>query len=408
MQTTQKLIVTAILAALFAGPSAAQDYRVLAQDSETSRVLDYTGRIRHGYDAARGGMISFPSAVRSSVSPREIVAGYLRGDGTSSSIELIRSIDGGRSWSSEAFDDDPVGDVPRSLSLFNLGRQAFSARRSTQNRHRLMMMFAGGSPIVVSSSYTDGKQWSRFYPVGDFGGFRVSSVIRIGNNRLMALMHDDGRFLYGQESLEPGKSVIYKMYSSDGGVTWSDPVIALKHNLYGLYDATAIYSPARNNRELILVASQRETGAACVSFSSDHGESWSYPLALSSRLCGDRFAVCTHGRNLYIAFRDLCRTLDNGLPNPTFGDLVLWTGDRKELARGGAAGIKVRLADNYPAGRAVDPSDPNFSDLGTISLLPTGRSEITVIASGRWETEERPFVRAILFDPAELRAAAEN
>jgi hypothetical protein len=224
----------------------------------------------------------------------------------------------------------------------------------------------------------------------------------------MALFHDDGSFLYGQEPCDPGKSVIYKMYSSDGGLTWSDPVIALKHNLHGLYDATAIYSPARNDRDLILFAGQRETGAVCVSFSSDQGESWSYPLTLSSQLCGDRFAVCAHGRNLYIAFRDLSPTLDNGLPNPTFGDLVLWTGDRKELARGGVGGIKVRLADNNPMGRAVDPSDPNFSDLSTISLLPTGRSQITAIASGRWEAEELPFIRAILFDPAELRGAAEN
>jgi hypothetical protein len=308
------------------------------------------------------------------------------------------------------------GEALRSLSLFNLGRPdasvqvglGFRRRRDVQNLNSLMM-FSGGSPIVVSSSYTNGEHWSRFNPVNDFGGFRVSSVIRLDDGRLMALFHDDGRFLFPEScSTAPGRSIIYKIYSSDAGLTWSEPEIAVKHNLYGLYDAVVIPSPARRDDDLILIAAQRETGAACIAFSADDGETWSYPAALSSRLHGDRFAIGTLDRVLYIAYRDLNRTLGNGMPNPTFGDLMLWTGDYRELTRGARGGIKVRLANNYPVDEPVDPSDLKFSDLGTISLLQTGRREIAVITSGRWVAQEPSSLRTFLFNPATLHREVKN
>ncbi len=419
MQTLQRLILPILLTVLPVPRLLAQNYRVLTGDEEgMARVFDYVGRYRHSYEAARSedGLISFPSAVLSHVAPGEILAGYIRTGNASRSIELIRSLDGGRTWSSEAVDNRWDGEGRRSLSLFNLGKPDASVRiglglrrrRDAQNLNSLMM-FSGGSPIIVSSSYTNGEHWSRFNPTGDFGGFRVSSVIRLGNGRMMALFHDDGRFLFPEDGAsELRKSVIYKMYSSDGGLTWSEPEVALKHNLYGLYDAAVIRSPARRDNDLILIAGQRETGAACIAFSSDDGASWSYPVALSSRLCGDRFAVGTFGKELLIAYRDLCRTLDNGEPNPTFGDLVLWTGDRRELARGARNGIKVRLGDNYPVGGPIDPSDRKFSDLGYISLLSISRSEIAVITSGRWAAEELPSIRAFLLDPFELRREVKN
>lgn len=422
METFPRLIVglmlTAVLSILFVPRLAAQNYRVLAEDEGEVRVFDYVGRYRHSYEAARStdGLISFPTAVLSNVSPGEIVAGYIRTSNASRSVELIRSLDGGRTWLPEVADDRWDREVGRSLSLFNLGRPDASVRiglglrrkRDAQNLNSLMM-FSGGSPIVVSSSYTNGEHWSRFNPTGEFGGFRVSSVIRLGSGRIMALFHDDGRFLFPEDDApDLRKSVIYKMYSSDGGLTWSDPEVALKHNLYGLYDAVVIRSPARRDNDLILIAGQRGTGTACIAFSSDDGDSWSYPVALSHRLHGDRFAIGTLKRKLFVAFRDLCCMLENGQPNPTFGDLVLWTGDRRDLARGGRSGVKVRLADNYPVVGAIDHSDLKFSDLGYISLLPMKRNEIVVITSGRWDTEELPSVRAIIFDPSELRREVKN
>lgn len=415
MQSLQKLTVglrttllALLLVALSTFRSAAQGYRVLA-GGEAGVVLDYAGRSGGSHDALRpaGGVIASPSAVLTGAAPGEIVAACLLTENATRTIARVRSTDGGRSWTPISGAGIPAGSAsPVALSLFDVGRPT-SGRRAARGH---LLLLGGGSPITASHSFDGGGVWSRFAPVNDFGGFRVSSLLRLPDGRLMALLHDDGRFLYpGQAGPLLRKSVIYKMYSADGGRNWTDPEVALKHNLYGLCDAVAFYSPSRRGAgELILVASFRETGAAVVATSTDEGGSWSYPAALSSRLYGDRFAVCTQGREVYIAFRDLCPTLDNGVPNPTYGDPVLWTGDVRELLRGAAAGIKVRLADNYPAAGPVDRLDLKYVDLGPLSLLPTGPGRMTLVAAGRWEIDRPPFLRAIVFDPLELREAGKS
>ncbi|MDR0953803.1 MAG: glycoside hydrolase [Rikenellaceae bacterium] len=407
----QRIVVIFLFFWLGAATLCAQPYRVLFDPPGETFLLDARRIATNTFDVARyaDASLNFPSAVATGADGRELLTAYIKTDSTRS-IEMRRSLDGGRTWENNPFTVDQDGKELHSLSLFHLGQNAAPSggrwrRRRTPAERGNLALFAGGYPIQISSTYTNGKSWSNFHSVNPFGGFRVSSLVRLHNGRLMALFDDDGRFLYPDEEGQGAtlrKSVIYKIYSDDGGLTWSDPEIALKHNLHGLYDAVAIYSPVRKDNELILIVSERESSSVYISSSTDEGNSWSYPEKLPASIQGDRFGVATYNRQLLLSYRDMSRTLSDGQPNPTFGDIVLWMGDRRELLRADRDGVKVRIADNYPSTEAMDYNDRNFSDCGYVSVLPLAHRQFCIVASGRWEQDEPPFVRSFLFDPIEL------
>lgn len=372
-------------------------------------VVDVVRFPYNTFDVARfpGVHLNFSTAILTGAHPQEILAAYIKTDSSERTLEMTRSQDGGRNWQAEPLNNNWDGQPYRSLSLFNLGQYYVhtNTRQKKSAFSNNLMLFSGGNPILISSSYTNGEHWSNFYPANNFGGFRISGLVRLQDGRHMALFHDDGRFLYDSAESNPSlrKSVIYKMFSNDGGLTWSEPQIGLKHNLHGLYDAVVAYSPARKDNRLILICSERESRTAYISYSFNDGATWSYPEKLPPFLQGDRFGIANYRNQLLISFRDMRQSLNDGSANPTFGDLVMWNGDLNELVKGNRNGIKIRIADNYPTEKTIDPGDLRFSDCGYVSVLPVARNHVSVIAYGRWESEEFPFIRNFILDPVEIR-----
>jgi hypothetical protein len=384
-----------------------QSYRMLVDRPGEVPVVDAVRSAYNTFDVERDSSshYHYPSAIHPGGGRQNILSTYIR-ESPGRSIGVARSADGGRSWQTGSIDNQWDGSHNRSLSLFNLGQyyMLYGNRKNEAKASDRLMLFTGGSPIQISSSYTDGEHWSAFYPANSFGGVRVSAVIRLRNGEHMALFHDNGRLLFdGFESVQSQKSVIYKMFSPDGGVTWGDPEIALKHNLYGLSDAIVFRSPIRRDRQLILICCEKESGAVYVSTSRDEGVSWTYPRKLPPFVQGDRFGIAVRRHQVMISFRDLRPALNDGSPNPTFGDLMLWNGNLNELARGNRNGLKIRIADNYPTQERFDVHDPRFSDCGYASILPTAKNRLTIVAVGRWEKDEPPFVRSFILDPVEIR-----
>jgi hypothetical protein len=315
---------------------------------------------------------------------------------------------------------------PLSLSLFNIGRTAsIHEKRRVVGKNNLLL-FAGGRPLLVADSYVQGNNWSNFTRAGNLGSYRITGIVRLKDQRLMALTHDDGRFISGDpRSPELRKSAIYKMYSSDDGVTWSAPELALRHNLCGLYDAAVIRMPYYRN-SLVMICADRQNHCSFVSVSYDEGATWSYPSELPPYLTGDRFSLLVKGNRLTLVYRDMWRTgKEKALPeNPFFGDLVMWTGElkwliewrRDEMAATPYAeeadvprrtnGIKFRIADNYPVAGA-DPADRRSYDCGYPTILSPRAGIFFVVACGYWDGDPAAatYVKSFMIEGYQLKQA---
>ena len=79
------------------------------------------------------------------------------------------------------------------------------------------------------------RRWSPLEKIGDFGGVvAMSSVepLHTGPGHYMALFHDDGRFIHGGPNkhrdspagVSTGTWTVYKTLSTDGGLTWGEPI----------------------------------------------------------------------------------------------------------------------------------------------------------------------------------------
>ncbi|MCC8088517.1 MAG: glycoside hydrolase [Rikenellaceae bacterium] len=350
------------------------------------RLRDLAGKC-DSYIVAQDSMAQmlYPSVANAS---DVIYTAYIKRD-TTKWIEFVRSNDEGRTWNRFSTENSFASDDITSVSLYDI---------STKNRRRNagrdeLLLFVGGSPLKYSAA-EPGTKFAEPIPVSSFGAYRITSMTKLNNGKLMALFHDDGRFIRTDlDTMHIRRSVIYKIYSSDGGKNWSLPDIALRHNQHGLYDAVVFDSPNNKDRELIMICSDRVSGTAYISFSTDNGEKWTYPVALPDFIQGDRFSVAVINKKIYIAYRDMCRHFRNGSVNPFFGDLVMWTGDLKELVKGRKNGLKVRIADNYPQTTEPDMTDLRVYDCGFPTVTSLSKNTLSVVAYGRWDTNRMPYIK---------------
>lgn len=312
-------------------------------------------------------------------------------------IGFSRSSDGGKTWESASFGESLNAEDPTSVSLFDI-----SGRNRKRSSSREMILFTGGKPLK-SSIATPGTEFPELAPVNFFGSYRITSLLKSNNGKLFAVFHDDGRFIHSNENNNIRRSVIYTISSDDGGKTWTLPEVAVRHNQYGLYDAVIFENSNKKERELIMIASERVSGTAYISFNKENGGNWSYPVALPDFIQGDRFSVTMINKTLYIAYRDLCRYFRDGTINPFFGDLVMWTGDLKELVKGRKNGLKVRIADNYPQDSAPDFTDLRVFDCGYPTIIPVSKNRLSISAYGRWDSQEPPYVKSFIINTELLK-----
>lgn len=372
-------------------------------------IMDASGMCK-SYVVARDpeAYLDSPSAVQSVTNHNDWYTAYIKRDSLSHII-VAKSSDDGVTWRDVAAYKSPESlDEYHSISMFSLGKTYFKTAR---NKRKLLaknslVMFAGGVPLYSSRTVDHEYGFYELSPAMDFGAYRVTGLTQLKDGRVMALFHDDGRFVYAdKDDVKLRKSIIYKVYSSDGGKTWTNPEIALRHNVHGLYDAAIFRSPRKRDKELVMITSERGTSEVYISFSTDEGESWTYPHRLPDMICGDRFGVAVVKKELYIVYRDLSRVLTDGTVNPYFGDIVLWTGDMKELLGGNDYGMKMRIADNFPADEddEIDHDDIKYYDCGYASVLPMHEHRLSIVAYGHWERGHMPYVKNFILDTKELK-----
>lgn len=309
---------------------------------------------------------------------RTIIAVYPKGHGAGP-IVMKRSADGGRTWGERL----PVpANWATSQETPTIFRVAAAAGRTR------LLLFSGLYPIRLATSNDDGATWTPLAPIGDFGGIvAMSSLVPLTDGALMALFHDDGRFL--RNGGVPGRFRVYETVSSDGGLTWSAPDVIADDSLADLSEPGVVRSP--DGRQIaVLLRENRRRFTSFVTVSSDEGRSWTRPRPLPRELTGDRHVAryAPDGR-LVVTFRDMAAA------SPTHGDWVVWVGNYEDLLHGGRGQYRVRLMDS------VDNWDCGYAGL---EVLPDGAFVAT--SYGHWQAGQEPYIVSVRFTLPELDVLA--
>lgn len=308
---------------------------------------------------------------------KTMLAVYPKGHGRGA-IVLKRSTDGGRTWSER---------LPTPASWATSQEVPTLHRVIDPQGKKRLILFSGLYPIRMAVSEDDGHSWSELRPIGDFGGIvTMASVERLKDGRYLALFHDDGRFLRaGGKPRTPPVFVVYQTVSSDGGLTWAQPVPIATHPQAHLCEPGLVRSPDGKQLAVLLRENSRKRNSFVI-FSDDEGQTWSPPRELPGALTGDRHVgrYAPDGR-LVLTFRDT--TLDS----PTRGDWVAWVGTYDDLRHGREGQYRVRLLKNHKGADCAYPG---------LELLPDGTFVTTTY--GHWVKDEPPFVVSVRFTLREL------
>jgi hypothetical protein len=250
---------------------------------------------------------------------------------------------------------------------------------------RRLILFSGLYPARIASSDDDGLTWTPLRAIADWGGIVVmSSVERLKTGQYLAMFHDDGRF-FRQDGTLSSVMTLYKTFSTDGGLSWSEPEAVFAADTIHLCEPGVVRSP--DGKQLAaLLRENRRAHNSYVIFSNDEGKSWSVPRELPTALTGDRHTAkyAPDGR-LLISFRDMDRS------SSTYGDWVAWVGTYADIVAGRSGQYQVRLMDN------LDGTDCGYPG---VELLPDGTFVLTTY--GHWVKSEEPFIMSVRLRLAEL------
>ena len=311
---------------------------------------------------------------------RTMIAVYPEGHGEGA-IVMKRSTDGGLSWS----------DRLATPENWETSKETPTIHRvvDPQGKRRLIL-FSGLYPIRMAVSEDDGQTWSPLEPIGDFGGVvAMASVARLKNGDIMALFHDDGRFL--RDEGEVTQFRVYKTISRDGGLTWGQPEVIAEHPEAHLCEPGLIRSPDGEQIAVLLRENSRQFNSFVI-LSDDEAKTWTEPRELPGALTGDRHvgAYGPDGR-LFLSFRDTTHE------SPTKGDWVGWVGTYDDIAQGNQGQYRVRLMENTKGADCAYPG---------VEVLPDGTFVTTTY--GHWDEGEAPYIVSVRFTLAELDALAKG
>ncbi len=332
-------------------------------------------------DREKGQYLGHPTTVLLKDN-RTMITVYPKGHGRGA-IVMKRSTDAGKTWSERL-------PVPKSWAT---SKEVPTLFRVSDRR---LIMFSGLYPIRLAVSENNGNTWSELKPIGDFGGIvDMSSLVKLKNGDIIALFHDDGRFIgkkHRPKNAPQGrKFYVYQTTSKDGGLTWSAPHVIATHATAHLCEPGAVRSPDGKQIAVLLRENSRRHNSFLI-VSNDEGKSWSQPRELPAALTGDRHTAqyAPDGR-LVISFRDTTRV------SPTKGDWVAWVGRYGDIITGREGQYRVRLMDNHKGGDCAYPG---------VEVLPDGTFVCTTY--GHWTRGESPYIVSVRFKLEEIDRKAKK
>jgi|GEM_PF-252612 len=311
---------------------------------------------------------------------KTMICVYPKGHGRGA-IVMKRSTDAGLTWSERLATPKSWATSMEVPTIYRVVDGAGTKR---------LIIFSGLYPIRISVSDDDGLTWSELEPIGDFGGIvAMGDVMALSEaGHYMALFHDDGRFLHNSKKTS-GKMEVYKTFSSDGGLTWSEPETILSRSDVGLCEPGMIRSPDGGTIAVLMRENYRIRNSH-VMFSSDEGKSFTEPRELPGSLTGDRHTLryAPDGR-IVATFRDTTHESD------TKGDWVGWVGTWKDIVEGTEGDYRIRFMDNRVRSDCAYPG---------LELLPDGTFVTTTY--GHWTKKQKPYIVSVRFRLDELDSKA--
>lgn len=310
---------------------------------------------------------------------KTILIVYPKGHGRGP-IVMKKSTDGGLTWSERL-------PVPENWATSKEVPTLFPYYG--KNGMERIVMFSGLYPIRMAVSEDEGKSWTPLKPIGNFGGIvAMGDVVQLKDNRLMALFHDDGRFIReGSKQEKPVRFDLFKTVSADGGLSWSQPEVIATHKIAHLCEPGIVRSPDGKQLAVLLRENSRRLNSFVI-FSNDEGETWTSPRQVQGALTGDRHqCLYTPDGRLVISFRDTTHE------SKTRGDWVMWVGTYDDIVNNREGQCRVRLMDNHKGADCAYPA---------LELLPDGT--IVTTTYGHWTKGEKPYIVSVRFKMDELDA----
>ncbi|MFN3166204.1 MAG: sialidase family protein [Phycisphaeraceae bacterium] len=333
-------------------------------------------------DRERGQYLGHPTTVLLE-DGKTILCVYPKGHGRGG-IVYKRSTDGGKTWS----DRLPTPESWQTSKEVPTIHRVVDAKGTKR-----LIVWSGLYPARLSVSEDDGQTWSELKPAGDWGGIVVMGcVVKLNKpGRYMAMFHDDGRFFKaGGKRQQPVVFTLYKTFSDDGGLTWSEPEAVWTGSDVHLCEPGAVRSPDGKQVAVLLRENSRRRNSHVI-FTDDEGRTFTEPRELPGALTGDRHTgVYTRDGRLFLSFRDIT---PKAWDSPTEGDWVGWVGTYDDIVRGRQGQYRVRLRDNQHRWDCAYPG---------VLVLPD--DTIVTTTYGHWDKGESPYIRAVRFKLAETDA----
>ncbi len=309
---------------------------------------------------------------------------------------MAKSSDGGFTWSriDQVLPPNYVN-FKNCPSIYRItdarGRErlwVFAARTLTdaEKPHPVPNRLHGWMPRIVSED--GGKSWREERPLStpltSDGRFRCvmtfSSMVRLKDGSTLGMFH---RGAWGKDA----DLQVLQSTTSDGGFTWSDPVMACDGTKLEDKDPCEPYVfRCPDGSELCcLMRENRRRGTSLVMFSQDEGASWSQPIESPWGLAGDRHQglQLPDGR-LVVVFRNAAP----GAPSR----FTAWVGTYDDIRHGRPGQYRVSLLRTHHDG--FYPG---------IHLLPDGTVVATTYATLK-QTDGGCSIVSIRFTIEELDA----